>query len=153
MIINCINCNKNFEVDSSLIPDKGRTLRCGLCNHTWFFTPELNKSTKKSSIDKSAQNDTSFQDKISINIGQNIDEENTKDKKLDSDIIKNKSRPSGINKFFSYLVVFFISFVALIIIIDTIKVPLINIIPSFEIVLFNLFETLKDIKLFIIDLF
>tara|TARA_Y100000591_G_scaffold320421_1_gene333825 strand:- start:375 stop:833 length:459 start_codon:yes stop_codon:yes gene_type:complete len=152
MIINCINCNKNFEVDPSLIPDKGRTLRCGSCNHTWFFTPELNKSTKKSSNDKSGQDDFSFQEKISINIGQNIDK-NKSDKEVDSNIINNKRRPSSINKFFSYIVVFFISLVALIIFIDTIKVPLINIIPSFEIVLFNLFETLKDIKLFIIDLF
>ena len=56
-------------------------------------------------------------------------------------------------KFFSYIIVFFISFVALIILIDTLKTPLINIFPGLEVILFNLFETLKDIKLFIIDLY
>ena len=55
-------------------------------------------------------------------------------------------------KFFSYLIVLIISFVALIILLDTLKTPLINVFPGLEIILFNLFETLKDIKLFIIDL-
>ena len=61
-----------------------------------------------------------------------------------------KNTTSG--KFFSYLVVSTISFVAIIILIDTLKVTLINIFPGLEIILFNLFEILKDIKLFIIDL-
>ena len=56
------------------------------------------------------------------------------------------------SKFFSYLIVFIISFVALIILLDTLKTPLINVFPGVEIILFNLFETLQDIKLFIIDL-
>jgi hypothetical protein len=62
-----------------------------------------------------------------------------------------KIRNTG-NKFFSYLIVFIISFVALIILLDTLKNPLINVFPGLEIILFNLFETLQDIKLFIIDL-
>ena len=49
--------------------------------------------------------------------------------------------------------VFIISFVALTILIDTLKTPLINIFPGLETVLFSLFEMLKDIKLFIIDLY
>ena len=39
------------------------------------------------------------------------------------------------------------------ILIDTIKTPLINIFPGLENILFSLFEMLKDIKLFIIDLY
>ena len=57
------------------------------------------------------------------------------------------------SKFFSYIIVFVISFVALIILIDTLKTPLINIFPGLEAVLISLFEMLKDIKLFIIDLY
>ena len=45
------------------------------------------------------------------------------------------------------------SFVALIILLDTLKTPLINIFPGLENILFSLFEMLKDIKLFIIDLY
>ena len=55
--------------------------------------------------------------------------------------------------FFSYLVVFLISLIALVILLDTLKTPLINIFPGLKVILFNLFETLKDIKLFIIDLY
>ena len=153
MIINCINCNKKFEVDSSLIPDKGRNLRCGSCNHIWFFTPELNNIAIETSDDKSEQKDISIQENISINTDYNIDEENTNSKELNNNSINKKSRSLSLSKFFSYVIVLFISFVALIVLIDTIKVPIFNISPRFELVLFNLFETLQDIKLFIIDPF
>jgi len=43
--------------------------------------------------------------------------------------------------------------VALVILVDTLKIPIIKVFPGLEIVLFNLIETLKDIKLFIIDLY
>ena len=49
-------------------------------------------------------------------------------------------------------IVLLISLGALIILLDTLKAPLINIFPGLEVLLFNLYETLKDIKLFIIDL-
>ena len=73
---------------------------------------------------------------------------------------KNKNKSPKIKKkdsnfigsFFSYLMVFIISIVAIIILIDTFKKPLFDIFPRLEIILFNLYETLKDIKLFIIDL-
>ena len=37
MIISCNNCNKNFEINSNLIPIKGRLLQCSACDHRWFF--------------------------------------------------------------------------------------------------------------------
>ena len=40
MIIDCISCAKKFEVNSSLIPEKGRTIQCGSCGHIWFYKPE-----------------------------------------------------------------------------------------------------------------
>ena len=76
---------------------------------------------------------------------------NSKNFKKNSNSIK-KINNIKIDKFFSYLLVFIISFVALIILLDTIKSPLINFFPGLELLLFNLFETLKDIKSFIIDL-
>ena len=68
--------------------------------------------------------------------------------KREEDKVKNTG-----NKFFSYLVVFIISFIALIVFPDTLKAPLINVFPGVEIILLGLFETLQDIKLFIIDLY
>ena len=41
MIIECTNCNKKFEIDKNLIPDQGRLLQCGSCNHEWFFKKDF----------------------------------------------------------------------------------------------------------------
>ena len=40
MIIECVNCNKKFNVNSELIPDNGREIQCGSCNHVWFYKKE-----------------------------------------------------------------------------------------------------------------
>ena len=40
MIITCPNCNKQFKIENSLIPDEGRDLQCGSCNHIWFYKIE-----------------------------------------------------------------------------------------------------------------
>ena len=40
MIIECPACSKKFNIDEKLIPDKGRLLKCGNCDHTWFFKKE-----------------------------------------------------------------------------------------------------------------
>ena len=53
----------------------------------------------------------------------------------------------------SGLVLLFAAIIALIILIDTFKSPLYRTFPNLELVLFNLFESLKDIRLFIKDLF
>ena len=37
MIITCPNCNKKFKIYNSLIPDEGRDLQCGSCNHVWLY--------------------------------------------------------------------------------------------------------------------
>ena len=78
-----------------------------------------------------------------------LKEKNLEKQKNTTTLKKTENKGS---KFFSYLIVFIISFVALIILLDTLKTPLINVFPGLEIILFNLFETLQDIKLFIIDL-
>ena len=163
MIITCPNCNKQFRIDNSLIPNEGRDLQCGSCNHIWFYKiEEENEEVLK------LNNEIESKDiEVKIEKKQEIIEENKKefekiDTKEDNDnenILENQknnnlsknSKNNGI-KFFSYLIVFIISFVALIILLDTLKTPLINVFPGLEIILFNLFETLQDIKLFIIDL-
>ena len=43
MIISCENCNKKFEIDSALIPAKGRLLQCSHCDNRWFFKKEIKK--------------------------------------------------------------------------------------------------------------
>ena len=156
MIISCPNCNKQFKINPSLIPDNGRDVKCGSCDHVWFYKIEDNKIEPLPLSDDFA--DKEIEVEIDNIIEENIIESN--DVSLQKNIegkndkpVKNKIKKNTSGKFFSYLVVSIISFVALIILIDTLKVPLINVFPGLEILLFNLFEILKDIKLFIIDLY
>ncbi|MDA7546911.1 zinc-ribbon domain-containing protein [Candidatus Pelagibacter sp.] len=165
MIINCPNCNKRFKINSSLIPIEGRDLKCGSCDHIWFFKIEdknLEPLSLKEDIidneDKSNIVDKKIQQTNEVKKSSSHSKIDTRDKK-DLDKIadkqnhtKNKTKNTS-GKFFSYIIVFIISFVALIILIDTLKIPLINIFPGLETILFSLFEMLKDIKLFIIDLY
>ena len=166
MIISCSNCNKQFKINPSLIPDNGRDVKCGSCNHIWFYKLEDNKTELPPLIDNFV--DKKIEDVIDNKIVDDINKPNdvSLEKEIDDKIdkiedkihekpkpVKNKIKKNTSGKFFSYLLVSIISFVALIILIDTLKVPLINVFPGLEILLFNLFEILKDIKLFIIDLY
>ncbi|MDC0647820.1 zinc-ribbon domain-containing protein [Candidatus Pelagibacter sp.] len=165
MIIDCPNCNKRFKINSSLIPIEGRDLKCGSCDHIWFFKIEdknLEPLSLKEDIidneDKSNIVDKKIQQTNEVKKSSSHSKIDTKDKKdldkiADKQILtKNKTKNTS-GKFFSYIIVFITSFVALIILIDTLKIPLINILPGLEPILFSLFEMLKDIKLFIIDLY
>ena len=164
MIITCPNCNKRFKIDNSLIPDDGRDLQCGSCNHVWFYEIKqenneilkLNEEIASKDINiksefkkKKKEEKTKLLEKIN-------DEINNEKKEEISGKQKNKTTSKNLenkgSKFFSYLIVFIISFAAFIILLDTLKKPLIEVFPGLEIILFNLFETLQDIKLFIIDL-
>ena len=160
MIITCPNCNKKFKIDNSLIPDEGRDLQCGSCNHVWLYKIEEENSKIFKLKDEIDSNE--IESKVNKNNEEIAENKNTLtktetelnnqkiEKQKETKISKNTEKTG--NKFFSYLIVFIISFVALIILIDTLKTPLINVFPGLEIILFNLFETLQDIKLFIIDL-
>ena len=158
MIITCPNCNKKFKIDISLIPDEGRDLQCGSCNHVWFYNIqeknnkilELKQEIISEDIETKAENnDDKIEEKKQPEEIIKTEINNKKKQKNTTTIKKTENKGS---KFFSYLIVFIISFVALIILLDTLKTPLNNVYPELEIILFNLFETLKDIKLFIIDL-
>ena len=156
MIINCPYCEKKFQISNDLIPSNGRLLQCGSCNHAWFYKPENESKTKF------ALNENTFVNKDKTQIetkDQNIEirkkpkKENKNKPRIKKEIPKIIEKPTNSgSKLFSYLIVFIISSVALVILLDTLKTPLTNVFPGLEIVLFNLFETLQDIKLFIIDL-
>ncbi len=164
MIISCPNCNKQFKIDNSLIPHEGRKLQCGSCDNVWFYKLEEKNNESLMLNEEIISKDNQIKaeikkEKIDIK-KQSLEKINTEisnEKKVK--ILEKKKYPTSIknsknkvSKFFSYLIVFIISFVALIILLDTLKTPLINVFPELEIILFNLFETLQDIKLFIIDL-
>ena len=56
------------------------------------------------------------------------------------------------SKILNIFIVAIISFVAFIIIVDTFKHPIGQVVPNIEIILYNLYESIKDISLFIRDL-
>ena len=162
MIIECPCKKKKFNIDIDLIPVEGRNLQCGSCDRIWFYKKEdpiiesqqINEDIAIKESEESANpNNDNYNDQ---EIKQPI-KENKKTKSELSAIKETESKPELVkktqsSKFFSYLIVFIISLGALIILLDTLKTPLINIFPGLEVLLFNLYETLKDIKLFIIDL-
>jgi len=138
MIINCENCNKNFEVDSTLIPENGRLLQCSACDHKWFYKIKTFSDLKLSDNQR-------FEEKI-----ENLSIEND-----EVEVQKNNNQKNIgdiLFKVFGYFIVFIITLIAMIIILDTFKSPLNSIFPSLELFFFNLVETLKDIKFFIKDL-
>ena len=161
MIITCPNCNKQFKIENSLIPTEGRDLQCGSCNNVWFYkiieenddVLKLNEETiskdieiKSEEINKKKPPIEKFKTEINNETKIKISEIQ-KNTTISKNTVNNKG-----SKFFSYLIVFIITFVALIILLDTLKTPLIKVFPGLELILFNLFETLQDLKLFIIDL-
>jgi predicted Zn finger-like uncharacterized protein len=159
MIIDCINCTKKFDVKDSLIPDNGRTIQCGSCNHVWFYKPKIEQSKNEISSPKSNydilenKKDDQDNEKSSKTEETNNLEKFTNTEPFSHELInENKKTTFNISKFLSYFLVFLITFIALIIVLDTFKSPLSSIIPGLEIFLYNFFETLKDLYLFIKNL-
>ena len=145
MIISCDQCHKKFEIDSNLIPRDGRLLECGSCNHKWFYKQDIEDKTDEITIEPELKNiEEEDIDPIRKNISQ-IKELDTSSKK--KKIIENKKIG-----FLNIIIVFIISFVALIILVETFKKPISIYIPNIEFILNSLHEILRDIILFFKDL-
>ena len=147
MIVTCPCGEKKFEVDENLIPDKGRTLQCGSCNHKWFFKKDeseiIDNTLKLEKEDKIESNEIAINEDLSLPDNQpNITIENNNN-------IKWTFSPL---KIFNYFIVLIITLVAVIVFLDTFKYNLTSIFPNLELFLYNLYESIKDIKLFINDL-
>ena len=74
-----------------------------------------------------------------------------KKKLKDEPLIKPKKQRNF--RILNLLVVSIISLAAFIIILDTFKTPIGKIVPNIDLLLYNLYETFKDLVLFIKDLF
>ena len=141
MIIECNNCNKQFEVSSKLIPNEGRLLQCSSCDHKWHFKKKIQVKEIQNKIDKKIKIEEKyklFEKKIEKNNLSEKDVEKTNDKKK-------------INVL-NFILIFIISFIALIVFVDTFKNQISSFIPSINFILQNLYETIKDIYLFFKDL-
>ena len=142
MIIDCPDCNKKFNIDQNLIPSNGRLLQCGSCNHKWFF--KLNITEEEINI-KPEKN-------LNINV-ETSDKDLKKEINVKSEKIipKKKKEKKNIN-YLNILLVIIISITAFILVLDTFEDQLISIFPNIKFSLNNLYQSIEDIKLFILDL-
>ena len=154
MIVQCNNCHKKFDLDANLIPEEGRLLQCSACNNTWFF------KKKKIETPQEVTKPATQNDKEEETISPKNDDANSSEKPSNDEIenveVEKTIEPLPDKKNYrilNILVVSIISFAAFIIIIDTFKTPLGKIVPNTELLLYNLYETFRDIGLFIQDLF
>ena len=156
MIISCEKCNKKFEVNDNLIPEQGRLLQCSSCDHKWFFkkTEKLIKKKKPKKIIKENDNkilsETFVEKKIEKEeITNTTLNEETLSEIDDEEPQVKKDKKTNYLKIF---IVIIITFVAIIIIIETFKHQISFIYPDIETLLSNLYESLRDINLFLRDL-
>ena len=140
MIIACPKCKKKFDIEDSLIPEKGRLLQCSSCDNKWFFKKTIEVKKKI--------------DRISTKTKTNKIPKETEDILIEAE--KNNTKVENLKKInlpiLNLLLITLISFAALIIFLDTFKIQINNFIPGFEFLLENFYETLKDFYLFTIDL-
>ena len=159
MIIECINCSKKFDVNSDLIPKNGRNIQCGSCGHVWFY--KKNDQNQENLIEVETQENINIfkpNVKSDANLSEHPKIKETIFKKRgssvkSSELVKYKPKSNfTFGKFLSYILVTIISFIGFILILDTFKTPLYKFFPNLEFFLFSLYETLKDIQLFIKDI-
>ena len=162
MIIECPACSKKFNIDEKLIPDEGRLLKCGNCDHTWFYKKEENlkleiETIKINEIDEN---------KSEINI-ETVDVPIKQTKKIRKKISKksstkastskelvsiDKSSVSKENKIIKKIFLIIISIIAFILLIDTFKNQISVIFPGILKMSDSLYLVINDLKLFIKDL-
>ena len=148
MIIVCPSCSKNFNVRAHQIPDKGRLLQCSNCKHVWFYTK--NTIPIEDNIDE-LSNDELTQESFGIldEEEDHHDEAIVEDKTVELEKPKTIKRQEGKRlNFFKLLLVFIISFVAFILIVDTFIVQISEYVPFTEKYLDNLYQSIIDISLF-----
>ena len=162
MIIECPACSKKFNIDEKLIPDEGRLLKCGNCDHTWFFKKEQNIKLEA----ETAEVNDIKEDKSEINI-EPVKEPIKQTKKIKKKISKqsstkestskelvsiDKSSVSRENNIIKKIFLIIISVIAFILLVDTFKNQISVIFPGILKMSDSLYLVINDLKLFIKDL-
>ena len=162
MIIECPACSKKFNINEKLIPDEGRLLKCGNCDHTWFYKKEenLKLESEKIKINEIQEN------KTEINI-EPVEEPIKQTKKIRKKISKksltkestskelvsiDKSSVLRENNLIKKIFLIIISFIAFILLMDTFKNQISVIFPGILKMSDSFYLVINDLKLFIKDL-
>ena len=149
MIVSCPCGKKKFNLDISLVPEEGRLLQCGTCDRKWHYSLPLD--TKASNANISSNVSESKNDYV--NIDNEVETKNDIVNEIKQSINNNSIEKKQNNiSILSILSLSIVSFLALIILLDTFKYQIEIIIPNFNSYLTNLYVTINDIYLFLIDL-
>ena len=162
MIIECPACSKKFNIDEKLIPDEGRLLKCGNCEHTWFYKKEEKKNleaetTKLNEIKENkleintepVEEPVKQTNKIKKKISKKPSTKETTSKEL---VSVDKSSVSRENNIIKKIFLIIISIIAFILLLDTFKNQISVIFPGLLKMSDSLYLVINDLKLFIKDL-
>ena len=163
MIIECPACSKKFNIDEKLIPDEGRLLKCGNCDHTWFFKKNENNNKLESEnikIKKIEENKSEIKIR---DIEESVIQPKKKRKKISKKpstsestskelVSIDKSSDSRENNIIKKIFLIIISIIAFILLMDTFKNQISVIFPGILKMSDSLYLVINDLKLFIKDL-
>ena len=167
MIISCPNCIKKFNIDEKLIPINGRLLQCSGCKHRWHYDLPKDQNIVSELSKEEITEDTTKVDLIKINPSKSNDEKKSKIKQKqkvkkprkkkikenDVEVSDNIVEPKNTSRsFFNILLIIIITFIALILVLDTFKNNLSDYFPFLIPALNNFYEIIFDISSFIKDL-
>ena len=167
MIISCPNCIKKFNIDEKLIPINGRLLQCSSCKHRWHYDLPKDQNIVSELSKEEITEDTTKVDLIKINPAKSNDEIKSKIKKKqkvkktrkkktkenEDEFSANIVEPKNTSRsFFNILLIIIITFIALILVLDTFKNNLSDYFPFLIPALNNFYEIIFDISSFIKDL-
>ena len=161
MIIECPSCSKKFNIDEKLIPDEGRLLKCGNCDHTWFYKREENLKLETETIKiNEIENKSELNvEPVDVTVKQTkqkrkkISKKTTTIESTSKELVSfDKSSVSKENKIIKKIFLIIISIIAFILIIDTFKNQISVIFPGILKMSDSLYLVINDLKLFIKDL-
>ncbi len=162
MIIECPACSKKFNIDEKLIPGEGRLLKCGNCEHTWFFKKEENikleaETTKLNEIkeNKLEINTEPVEEPVkqTNKIKKKISKKTSKKESTSKELVSiDKSSISRENNIIKKIFLIIISIIAFILLLDTFKNQISVIFPGILKMSDSLYLVINDLKLFIKDL-
>ena len=162
MIIECPTCSKKFNIDEKLIPEEGRLLKCGNCDHTWFFKKDENikletETTKLNEINenKPVINKEPVEEplKQTKKIKKKISKKSLTKESTSKELVSiDKNSVSTENNIIKKIFLVIISIIAFILLIDTFKNQISVIFPGISQMSDSLYLVINDLKLFIKDL-
>ena len=162
MIIECPACSKKFNINEKLIPDEGRLLKCGNCDHTWFYKKEenLKLETETIKINEIEENKSEINiEPVDVPIKQTkkirkkISKKSSTKESTSKELVSiDKSSISRENNIINKIFLIIISIIAFILLIDTFKNQLSVIFRGIVQMSDSLYQVINDLKLFIKDL-